>query len=178
MANAYTKIDDLENAIKYLNKSLTEHRTPDVLNKLRELEKLKKQKDEEAYKDPKLSDEARERGNQLFKKGDFSAAVKEYSEAIKRNDQDPKNFSNRAACYTKLMAFPEADKDCDAAIRIDPSFVKAYIRKAAILYVKKDYMKCIDLCNEAKTIDSESKHTAEIDAQVLFKVSPLSLHRL
>lgn len=167
MGNAFAKLDDLENAIKYLNKSLAEHRTADVLTKLRELEKLKKQNDEEAYRDPKLSDEARERGNELFKAGNYSAAVKEYTEAIKRNDKEPKNFSNRAACYMKLMAFPEADKDCDTAINLDPNFVKAYIRKAAILFAKRDFMKCVDLCNEAKEKDTEGKHTAEIDAQVM-----------
>ena len=55
------------------------------------------------------------------------------------------------------MALPEADRDCDKAIALDPSFIKAYIRKAAILFAKKDYMKCVDLCNEAKAKDLEQK---------------------
>jgi stress-induced-phosphoprotein 1 len=164
----------LENAIKFLNKSLAEHRTPDILNKLHEFEKLKAIKDKEAYRNPQLSEEARERGNELFKKGDFSSAIREYNEAIARNDKDAKNYSNRAACYMKLMAFPEADKDVDKALELDPNFVKAYIRKAAILYAKRDFMKAIDVCNEAKIKDLEKKHTAEIDAQV----SPFSTYEL
>lgn len=145
---------------------MSEFRTPDVLEKLRECEKLKAEADRLAYKDPKLSDEAREKGNEYFKQGNFSEAIKYYTDAIKRNDADPKNFSNRAACFMKLMALPEADKDCEEAIRLDPNFVKAYIRKAAILFAKRDFMKSIDVCNEAKTKDVENKHTQEIDAQV------------
>jgi stress-induced-phosphoprotein 1 len=159
-------MNDLVNAIKFLEKSLSEHRTPDVLNKLREIEKLKKEQDKEAYRNPQLADEARERGNDHFKNSKFSEAVKEYSEAIKRNDADARNYANRAAAYMKLMALPEAEKDCDMAIKIDPKFVKAYIRKAAILFTKREFTKCIDVCSEAKEADSEGKHTQEIEAQV------------
>ncbi|KAJ3007193.1 Hsp90 cochaperone [Thoreauomyces humboldtii] len=167
IANSYMKKEDLTNAIKFFEKSLTEHRTPDILAKLKEAEKLRAVQEKEAYRDPALADAARELGNDYFKKSNWPEAVKQYTEAIKRNDADPKNYSNRAACYIKLMAFPEAEKDCDAALKLDPAFIKAYIRKAAILFAKRDYMKSIDMCNEAKEKDVEAKHTNEIDQQIM-----------
>jgi stress-induced-phosphoprotein 1 len=50
----------LDEAIKYYQKSLTEHRTPDTLKKLNDTEKLKVKREKEAYRNPELSDKARE----------------------------------------------------------------------------------------------------------------------
>lgn len=56
------------------------------------------------------ADEAREEGNTHFKASDFPAAVKSYSEAIKRSPEDPRGYANRAAAYIKLASFPDAIK--------------------------------------------------------------------
>ncbi|KAI9596127.1 stress-induced-phosphoprotein 1-like protein [Syncephalis fuscata] len=166
IGTAYSKLDQLDNAIKYYNKSLTEHRTADVLNKLREIEKIKANREKEAYRNPELADKEREAGNELFKQGKWSEAIKCYNEAIKRNDKDPRSYSNRAACYTKLMAFNEALKDCEACIALDDTFIKGYIRKAAILFLKKDYSDCMECCDIAKSKDVDGKHRAELESQL------------
>jgi stress-induced-phosphoprotein 1 len=121
---SYQKKDDLATAIKYYEKSLTEHRTPDILNKLRDVEKQKADADRLAYIDKDKSGEAREEGNTLFKNGDFVGAVKAYTESIKRDPADARGYNNRAAAYTKLAALPEALKDAEEAIKVDPSFGK------------------------------------------------------
>jgi stress-induced-phosphoprotein 1 len=58
----------------------------------------------------------------LFKAGNFADAVKSYTESIKRDPVDPRGYNNRAAAYTKLVALPEALKDADEAIKMDPQF--------------------------------------------------------
>lgn len=67
--------------------------------------------------------------------GDYGSAVKHYSEAIKRNPNDPKLYSNRAACYTKLAAFDLGLKDCEKCCELDDKFIKGWIRKGKILQV-------------------------------------------
>ncbi|KAL1672257.1 activator of Hsp70 and Hsp90 chaperone [Schizophyllum commune] len=165
IGSAYHRKGDLANAIKFFEKSLTEHRTPDILNKLRETEKAKADLDKKAYIDPAKSEIAREEGNTLFKAGDFAGAVKAYTESIKRDPSDARGYNNRAAAYMKLMAFAEALKDTNDAIKVDPNFVKAYIRKSSVLYAMRDYTKALEAVQEAEEHDPEHKHTAEILAQ-------------
>jgi len=167
IGNAYSKKGDLATAVKFFNKSLTEHRTPDILNKLRETERALAEQQRLAYISPEKAAEAREEGNQLFKAGDFAGAVKAYTEAIKRDPSDPRGYNNRANAYTKLVALPEALKDAEEAIRVDPKFVKAYIRKSHILFAMRDYTKAIEAVEQAADVDTEKKHTKEIQDQVL-----------
>ncbi|KAI5810406.1 hypothetical protein BZA77DRAFT_271664 [Pyronema omphalodes] len=163
IGTAYQKMGDLTNAIQYYQRALTEHRTPDVLAKLRTAEKEKAESERLAYIDPVKAEEAREEGNALFKKADFAGAVKAYSEMIKRSPDDPRGYSNRAAALQKLISLPEAVKDCDLAIEKDPKFMRAYIRKAQIFLAMRDYNKCLDACDAATLADTESKHTREIE---------------
>jgi len=69
----------------------------------------------------------------LFKEGDFAGAVKSYSESIKRDPSDARGYNNRALAYTKLVALPEALKDAEEAIRVDPKFGKPQRRAESTL---------------------------------------------
>jgi hypothetical protein len=66
-------LGDYENGVKYLQKSLTEHRTPDVLEKLKVAEKEKVEKERLAYIDPAKAETEREEGNKLFKVSYFTS---------------------------------------------------------------------------------------------------------
>ncbi|KAK2466395.1 hypothetical protein APHAL10511_002037 [Amanita phalloides] len=162
---SYQKKDDMTQARNFYQKSLTEHRTPDILNKLREVEKLKAELDRKAYIDPEKSAVAREEGNNQFKNGDFAAAVKSYTESIKRDPTDPRGYNNRAAAYMKLVALPEALKDVNEAIKIDPNFVKAYIRKSSILFTMRENVKALEVIQQAREHDTEHQHSREIAQQ-------------
>jgi stress-induced-phosphoprotein 1 len=71
---------------------------------------MKTEHERTSYIDQTKADEAREEGNNLFKKADFPAAVKAYTEAIKRAPEDARGYANRAAAYIKLASFPDAIK--------------------------------------------------------------------
>jgi len=165
IGSSYLKKNDLVNAIKFFNKSLTEHRTPDILNKLRETERIKAEEERKSYIDPEKSAAAREEGNTQFKAGQFADAVRSYTESIKRDPSDARGYNNRAAAYMKLVALPEALKDVDQAIKVDPTFVKAYIRKSNVLISMRDPTKALEAIQEAQIHDTEKKHTQEIQQQ-------------
>jgi stress-induced-phosphoprotein 1 len=167
IGNAYHKKGDLDNAIKNYNRSLAEHRTPQVLESLRKTEKEKAEAAKLAYHDVAKADEARNQGNVLFKEGKFSEAVKFYTEAIKRNEDDPRNWNNRATCYIKLMAISEAEKDADECIKRDPNFLKAYIRKAQVFLAKRETSKAIDMLNFVREKDTDKKLEVEVQQQLM-----------
>lgn len=155
VGTAYEKLGDLAQAVDYYNMSLREHRTPDVVTKVRNAERNKIEAARKAYIDPEKAEEARVEGNTKFKESDWPGAVAAYSEMIKRAPDDPRGYSNRAAAFIKLLEFPSALDDCDAAIKKDPKFIRAYIRKAQAYYGMREYSKCVDACTEAHTVDNE-----------------------
>ncbi len=78
-----------------------------VLELLRKAEKELKAKQDRDYLDSSKSEEEKQKGNDAFKKQLYPEAVKHYTEAIRRNPEDHTLYSNRAAAYTKLMAYPD-----------------------------------------------------------------------
>jgi stress-induced-phosphoprotein 1 len=153
MGNAYRKAGDLKNAKMAFEKALSEHRTPDYRLSLSEVEAAIKKADAEAYINPELAEEEKQKGNELFKNGDFSGAVKRYSDAIRRNPNDAKLYSNRAACFTKLLSFDLALADCGKCIEMEPTFVKAYLRKAKVHFAMGQSPKAMATYEKALEID-------------------------
>jgi DnaJ family protein C protein 7 len=82
-------------------------------------------------------DRTKEEGNAHFKAGRLQQAVDVYTSAL---EIDPTNkgtnskiLNNRALCYTKLKQWDDVIKDCDQAIKLDPSYTKARKTRAKAL---------------------------------------------
>ena len=90
-----------------------------------------------------------------------------YTELTKRAPEDPRGYSNRAAALIKLLAFPGALQDCNEAIKLDPDFVKAYLRKAQALFGMKRLSESLDVLSEAMERDEKlgGKNAREIEQQ-------------
>ncbi|CAN8101204.1 unnamed protein product [Discula destructiva] len=155
IGSAYEKQGDMDKAIEHYNMSLREHRTPDVLNKLRITEKRKIEEARLALIDPEKAEESRVRGNEAFKKGEWTEAYAAYEDTAKRAPDDPRGYSNKAAALIKLGELPSALDECNTAIKKDKAFIRAYIRKAQVLFVMKRYSDCLDACEEAAQVDAE-----------------------
>uniref|UniRef100_A0A1B6DW00 Stress-induced-phosphoprotein 1 n=1 Tax=Clastoptera arizonana TaxID=38151 RepID=A0A1B6DW00_9HEMI len=161
IGNCYRKQEDWKTAKTYYEKAMSEHRTPEVKTVLSDLEKKIKEEELKAYIDPDKAEEAKEKGNELFKNGNYAEAIKFYSEAIKRNPHDPKYYSNRAACYTKLAAFDLGLKDCEDCVKLDPKFIKGWIRKGKILQGMQQQGKAVAAYQKALEIDSSNAEALE-----------------
>ncbi|CAG7729527.1 unnamed protein product [Allacma fusca] len=159
--NASKKVGDFKSAKVYYEKSLSEHRTPETRTLISEVEKVIKEEERTAYIDPVRAEEEKNLGNDLFKKGDYGTALKHYNEAIRRNPDDAKLYSNRAACYTKLAAFDLGLKDCETCVDLDPKFIKGWIRKGKILQGMQDAGKAMSAYQKALEIDPNNAEALE-----------------
>merc|ERR1719440_2570426 len=157
IGNAYKAMDKLEEAKRAYEDSLMEDRVDDVEKQLKALQKELKKRENEAYLSPELAEAARQEGNELFKEGKFPEAIAKYSEAMKRNPKDHVPYSNRAACYQKLMEWQLALKDADTCITMEPTFTKGWSRKAGIHYFLKEYHKAMDAYNEILKLEPENE---------------------
>lgn len=114
IAKSHAAKEDYATAIAFYDKALTNHRCKDYLSPKQDAQKALKEFEKKKYINPELATEAKARGNEHFKNGKYPDAIQEYSEALLRNPDDSaftsRIYSNRAACYSKLVEFPHALK--------------------------------------------------------------------
>ncbi|KAL4943316.1 hypothetical protein BDV06DRAFT_221365 [Aspergillus oleicola] len=85
-----------------------------------------------------MSFELKEKGNQLYKDGDYNGAEELFSQAIQKNPREPTFFTNRALTRTKLAKWAGVEHDARAAIDLygpkNPSSLKScwYLSQALL----------------------------------------------
>ena len=156
MGNAYKAMKSYDEAVRAYEDSLMEHRDAAVEKTLKTLQKEKKAAAEKAYVNPELCEQARQEGNELFKAGKYPAAIEKYSEAMKRDPTAATPYSNRAACYQKLMEWPLALKDAETCVTMDPKFAKGWSRKGSIHLFLKEFHKSMDCYNTVLELEPEN----------------------
>lgn len=69
IGNAYQKQGKHKEAVLHFNKSLSEHRTPEITKKVNEVMKILKEEEKKAYINPEIGAQEKEKGNLAFKEG-------------------------------------------------------------------------------------------------------------
>ncbi|MEQ2267786.1 DnaJ subfamily C member 7, partial [Xenotaenia resolanae] len=76
----------------------------------------------------------KEEGNQAFKNCNYEAAYLLYTEALAIDPNNIKTnaklYCNRATAGAKLKKLNQAIEDCTSAIKLDDTYIKAYLRRA------------------------------------------------
>ncbi|XP_070816025.1 mitochondrial import receptor subunit TOM34 [Chaetodon trifascialis] len=111
-------------------------------------------------KDIKKGQVLKEEGNALVKKGEHKKAIEKYSQSLKHNPAEVTTYTNRALCYLSVKQYTDAVRDCDEALMIDSSNVKALYRRAQAHKELKDVQACVDDLNELLKV--EPKNTAAL----------------
>lgn len=88
-------------------------------------------KDHKSSSGPGSGEFHKTKGNEHFKQGSFSEAIRHYTSAIELNEDSHVIRSNRSACYHQTGRYQEALHDARIAILKAPGWYKGYCRKAA-----------------------------------------------
>lgn len=67
----------------------------------------------------------------LFTEGKYDVAAALYSECVRLDSTEAIYLSNRSICQLKQELYGLALEDANAALKLNPSFVKAYFRRAS-----------------------------------------------
>ncbi|CAK8676814.1 unnamed protein product [Clavelina lepadiformis] len=161
IGNSYMREKNYASAKQFFDKSLAEQRTKDVLAKAQQCEKAMAEAERLAYINPELSLEEKKKGNDFYNAGKYPEALKCYNEAIKRNPDNATLYSNRAACYMKLLEFRLALKDCDECVQKDPNFIKGHIRKGGALEAMKEFSRAVDAYQKALEVDPNNSEATD-----------------
>lgn len=95
-----------------------------------------------------MSAALKDEGNACFKKGDYEAAVKAYTESLELDPAQHLCYSNRSAAYLKLHHSAEALVDAQKCLELAPDFAKGYSRQAAALQELERWEEAIDICEK------------------------------
>ena len=78
--------------------------------------------------DKASADKLKQKGNTLMSGKNYDEAIDTYTKAIDLDPTNPVYYSNRAAAYSSKGDHLSAVGDAGKAIKVDPSYVKAYHR--------------------------------------------------
>ena len=86
------------------------------------------------FQKAKSLENQKQAGNDAFRSNDFAKASELYTEALSIDSlnklTNSKLYCNRALVNSKLKKYDECVNDCTEAIELDPTYIKAYLRRA------------------------------------------------
>lgn len=114
------------------------------------------------YKTAKELERFKTLGNTHFKAGQLKEAKEAYGNALEVDPNatvlNSRIYSNRATVNVKLKLLDEALADCDAALALEPEFVKVKKTRARVYLEKERYEDAVNEFKSAIELDAEDQH--------------------
>ncbi|KAG0242327.1 RNA polymerase II-associated protein 3 [Mortierella sp. GBA43] len=112
--------------------------------------------------DPIAANAEKDKGNELFKKGQYEQAIERYSASIALDPSNPVLPINRAMALLKLGRFSEVERDCTLGLKLDSKNVKAMWRRGIARRslgrlddARKDFEAALDIEPNNKAVKDE-----------------------
>eukprot|EP00434_Breviolum_minutum_P003213 symbB.v1.2.002827.t1/scaffold144.1/size299099/5 len=96
-----------------------------------------------------MADSEKEKGNEAFYSKDYQEAEAYYSRSLQYMADDPSTWANRALVRLKLEQAQGALEDCEHALALNSSHIKALHRKGKALYELQRYKDAVRTFQEA-----------------------------
>uniref|UniRef100_A0A8C4EMS0 DnaJ heat shock protein family (Hsp40) member C7 n=1 Tax=Dicentrarchus labrax TaxID=13489 RepID=A0A8C4EMS0_DICLA len=104
----------------------------------------------------------KDEGNQAFKNNNYDAAYQLYTEALTIDPNNIKTnaklYCNRATAGAKLKKLNEAIDDCTNAIKLDDTYIKAYLRRAQCYMNTEQYEEAVRDYEKVYQTEKTSDH--------------------
>ncbi|XP_066029508.1 tetratricopeptide repeat protein 28-like [Pocillopora verrucosa] len=125
------------------------------------------------------ADVYRNQGNEAFKRGEFINAIHFYTKGIKMNCDEKelkaKLYNNRAIAHFKLGNHQDSRRDAEAAIELNPTFLKAIVRGATACVELKRFEEAITWCDKGLLIDKNNRILLSLRLQSFREVGDKSM---
>ncbi|GJM84885.1 hypothetical protein PR202_ga00598 [Eleusine coracana subsp. coracana] len=147
--------------------------------------------EEEAFEDALTDEQLREKarsqandakaeGNKLFGSGQYEEALSQYETALQiaselesAEDICSACHSNRAVCFLKLGKYDDTIKECTKALELNPTYMKALLRRAEAHDKLEHYDEAIADMKKILEIDPSNQQAK----RSLFRLEPLAAEK-
>ena len=107
-----------------------------------------------------------ENGIIKHKAKDFKGAIKDYSNAIKEDENLRDAYFNRGVCEQALNDNKSAKKDFDKTIEIDPKFTKAYYSRVSLLIRAGKYLDALPDLDKVIELDQKTPNALTLRGKI------------
>ncbi|CAF0877328.1 unnamed protein product [Adineta ricciae] len=138
-----------------INKSPSQPSSQDQMSQaafMSALEQDAQERAENRRKNKNLADDFKAKGNDAFHQQLYDQAIEYYTQGLKVKKDYDVLYTNRAQVYVKQGRYEDAINDCEWALKVTPTYIKAYVIKGKCLINLKEFDRANEQFLEADKI--------------------------